>query len=173
MTPPDAPGYGYHEAVRDEPSSKLRPVLVSACLLGRECRYDGGHCSSEPLREALASRAETPVAFCPEEEGGLGTPRPAAWIEAGGATAALAGESRVVTESGADVTAEFLAGAEGALAACREHGIERAYLKERSPSCGTTNTYVGGELVEGSGVTAELLRREGIETVSNEELPPQ
>lgn len=155
--------------MREEPSSKLRPVLVSACLLGRKCRYDGGHSASEPLREALASRAETPFAFCPEEEGGLGTPRPAAWIEAGGAAAVLDGQSRMVTKSGADVTAEFLAGAEGALAACREHGIRRAYLKERSPSCGTANTYVGGELVEGSGVTTELLRRSGIETVSNED----
>ena len=61
------------------------------------------------------------------------------------------------------MTAAFVRGAEGALAACREHGIEKAYLKERSPSCGTCQTHVADELVDGPGVTTEHLRRHGIE----------
>jgi len=150
-----------------DPASNQRLVLVSACLLGRECRYDGGHCASDELRDTLAERGETPIPFCPEEQGGLSTPRPAAWIEAGDAASVLAGESRMVTEVGTDVTAEFVRGAEGALATCVEHGITRAYLKERSPSCGVANTYVGGELGQGPGVTAELLKRNGIEPISS------
>ena len=84
----------------------------------------------------MRDRNETPVPFCPEEEGGLGTPRPPAWIESGSAAQVLDGESRVVTEAGADVTGGFVRGAEAALETCQEHGIRRAYLKARSPSCG-------------------------------------
>ncbi len=133
-------------------------ALVSACLLGRRCRYDGRENRDGPLERALAKQGVTPVPFCPEEAGGLGTPRPPAWIESGGAAEVLAGRARVVTEGGDDVTAEFVTGAEGALELCRREGIERAYLKERSPSCGCRNTHVAGTLVEGPGITAELLR---------------
>lgn len=142
--------------------SSSKPVLVSACLLGKRCRYDGRHNADGVLQRELERRGEHAVPFCPEEAGGLGTPRPAAWIEGRDAGAVIDGEDRVVTDSGADVTAQFRAGAEGALAECRVHGIERAYLKERSPSCGVRNTHVGGELVEGPGVTAELLARNGV-----------
>lgn len=138
------------------------PVLVSACLLGRECRYDGRHNADDALAGELEQRGLRPVAFCPEEEGGLGTPRPAAWIESKDAAAVLDEADRVVTEQGQDVTAEFLAGARGALQACREHGIRRAFLKERSPSCGVSDTHVRGMLTPGPGVTAELLQRAGI-----------
>jgi len=139
-----------------------RPVLVSACLLGRACRFDGRHNHDQVLENELARRGEVAVPFCPEEHGGLGTPRPAAWIEKSGAAAVLDGRERVLTEGGADVTPGFLRGAHGALEACRAHGIESAYLKERSPSCGVHNTHAGGALVAGPGVTAEHLRRHGI-----------
>lgn len=137
-------------------------VLVSACLLGRACRYDGRANHDGELERGLARRGLVPLAYCPEEAGGLGTPRPPAWIEHGGAGAVLDGAARVRTESGTDVTAQFVAGARGALETCRTHGITRAFLKERSPSCGCERTHVAGELVEGPGVTAELLRRAGI-----------
>ena len=68
-----------------------------------------------------------------------------------------------MTEAGADLTAVFLRGARGALDACRAQGIRRAYLKERSPSCGVGHTHVGNTLVEGPGVTSELLARHGVE----------
>ena len=141
----------------------LRPALVSACLLGRTCRYDGEHNADAALLDELASRGERAVPFCPEEHGGLGTPRPPAWIESQSAEAVLDGADRVVTHEGRDVTAEFVEGALGALNACLETGAQRAYLKERSPSCGACSTHVAGALVDGPGVTTALLRREGIE----------
>jgi uncharacterized protein YbbK (DUF523 family) len=138
------------------------PVLVSACLLGRACRYDGRHNRDLPLERELELGGLRPVPFCPEEHGGLGTPRPPAWIEAHGAPAVLDSGDRVVTAAGDDVTAGFLAGARGAVETCAAEGIRRAFLKERSPSCGVRNTHVGGELVPGPGVTAELLARNGV-----------
>lgn len=146
-----------------EPRPAGTPVLVSACLLGRTCRYDGRHNRDRVLEDELARRGERAVPFCPEEHGGLGTPRPAAWIEARDAAAVLDGAARVVSEHGRDVSAEFLTGARGALAACEQGGARKAYLKERSPSCGVRATHVAGEAVAGPGVTAELLRRAGIE----------
>ena len=139
-----------------------RPVLVSACLLGRQCRYDGRENRDHVLERELARRGETAVPFCPEEHGGLGTPRPPAWIESSGASAVLDGAERVVTEEGADVTAAFLRGARGALETCERLGIRRAYLKERSPSCGVCQTHAAEKLVDGPGVTAALLQRAGI-----------
>lgn len=139
------------------------PVLVSACLLGRACRYDGRSNEDHALVRELAARGEHPVPFCPEEHGELGTPRPPAWIEREGARAVAEGRSRVVTDTGADVTEQFLRGAHGALEACRTHGAKLALLKERSPSCGVCQTHVGGALVDGPGVTTEILRYHGIE----------
>jgi uncharacterized protein YbbK (DUF523 family) len=147
----------------DRREDPREPVLVSACLLGTRCRYDGGSNPDRALERELAERGMRAVPFCPEEHGGLGTPRPAAWIEEGGASEVVAGRGRVVTNAGADVTEAFLAGARGALSTCRAHGIARAFLKERSPSCGVCQTHVAGKLVDGPGVTAELLAQHGIE----------
>jgi len=144
------------------------PVLVSACLVGERCRYDG--CAAKAGAQAALTAAlrelgpHEVVAFCPEQAGGLATPRPAAWIEAEDAAAVLAGRDRLVTEAGDNGTAAFVAGAEAALELCRARGIERAYLKERSPSCGVRTTHVAGQPVPGRGVTAELLESKGIAT---------
>jgi len=153
--------------------SEAEPVLVSACLLGRACRYDGRHNADAVLEAELAADGRRAVPYCPEEEGGLGTPRPPAWIAGarageGTAAAVLEASARVVTDAGRDVTEAFLRGAEGALAACRLHGIRRAFLKERSPSCGVRRTHVDGRLVDGPGVTAETLARAGIEVTGVE-----
>jgi uncharacterized protein YbbK (DUF523 family) len=139
------------------------PVLVSACLLGRACRWDGRHNADRVLEDELAREGLRAVPFCPEEAGGLGTPRPPSWIAGGEATDVLDGSARMVTDAGADVSAQFLAGARGALATCRAHDIARAFLKERSPSCGVTATHVDGRVVAGPGVTAALLARAGVE----------
>ena len=112
--------------------------------------------------EELEQAGYEAVLFCPEEHGGLPTPRPAADLT-GSASDVLAGRARVVTLQGDDVTEEFLAGAKGALEFCQAKGIRRAYLKERSPSCGCANTHVKNELVPGPGVTAQLLRDAGIQ----------
>lgn len=144
------------------------PVLVSACLIGRYCRYDGRTNHDRVLEQELEAKGERAVSFCPEQEGGLSTPRAPAWIERESAAAVLDGRDRVVTDGGRDVTREFVQGAERALEVCRAHGIVRAYLKARSPSCGTCRTHVGGTLVEGPGITAAHLQRAGIETIDVE-----
>jgi uncharacterized protein YbbK (DUF523 family) len=149
--------------VSHDEEKSLKPVLVSACLLGRECRYDGAHNADALLSAELEARGERAIPFCPEEHGGLGTPRPPAWIESKDAAAVLAGDARVVTDDGEDVTANFLDGARGALDACTESGATRAYLKERSPSCGACSTHVAGELTDGPGVTTALLQSAGVE----------
>jgi uncharacterized protein YbbK (DUF523 family) len=136
---------------------------VSACLLGRRCRYDGRENHDGVLERELARRGLRAVPCCPEEAGGLPTPRPPAWIERDDADAVLDGRARVVTDATADATAAFLAGARHALETCRAHGVRRAFLKERSPSCGVACTHVDGAVTPGPGVTAALLRRHGIE----------
>lgn len=138
------------------------PVLVSACLVGRRCRYDGVHNRDLVLEESLAARGLEAVPFCPEEAGGLGTPRPPAWIGAEGAAAVLDGRARMVRDDGVDVTQGFLRGAREALQLCQRRGIVRAFLKERSPSCGCAATHIAGEVRPGPGVTTELLTRHGV-----------
>jgi uncharacterized protein YbbK (DUF523 family) len=143
--------------------SEREAVLVSACLLGRCCRYHGGDAADPGLAPLLEGKRV--VAICPEEDGGLGTPRPPAEIDsAGGGSAVLDGSASVrVVESARDVTPAFLRGAEAALRQAREHGASVAYLKDRSPSCGCSRIHVAGRLVAGEGVTAALLRRRGID----------
>jgi len=141
---------------------------VSACLLGKSCRYDGRHNLDGELERQLASEGLEPVPFCPEERGGLSTPRPPAWIGSGDAAGVLDGSARMVTDAGRDVTAEFVSGAEQAAELCRHRGIRRAFLKERSPSCGVCQTHVGGTLVDGRGVTAERLSRDGVDVTGVE-----
>ena len=127
-------------------------ILISACLLGACCRYDGAS-KAHPLAAALAER-HTLVPVCPEQLGGLPTPRPPAERRGG----------RVVTRSG-DVTEQYRRGVEETLKLCKLLGCEAAVLKERSPSCGRGQVYDGtfsGTLTAGDGVTAELLAAHGI-----------
>jgi uncharacterized protein YbbK (DUF523 family) len=135
--------------------------LISACLLGVECRYDG---AARPLRSfppEIAGEALLPV--CPEELGGLPTPRPPAELSGGDGEAVLDGRARLVRPDGSDVTAAFLRGAERAVELARRHGVRGACMKSGSPSCGAGRTHVDGEVVSGFGVTAAALRRAGVE----------
>ncbi len=141
-------------------------MLVSACLLGRACRFDGKDKLVKELPDALRAEKAEAVPFCPEEAGGLGTPRPAAVIVGGDGEAVLDGRARVVNDRGEDVTEAFLDGARQALDAARQHGCAVAYLKERSPSCGCAQVHTEKGVAKGSGVTAALLRRGGVATVS-------
>ena len=128
-------------------------LLISACLLGVRCRYDGAS-KAHPLAEELAKQ-HTLVPVCPEQLGGLTTPRPPAERQ---------GE-RVATAVGVDVTEQYRRGAEETLRLCRIFGCEAAVLKERSPSCGCGAVYDGtftGTLTAGDGVTAQLLTANGI-----------
>ena len=141
-------------------------VLVSACLLGRTCRFDGRDKKTPSLLAALEKGAVEAVPFCPEEAGGLGTPRPAATLHGGGGHDVVEGRARVITEGGEDVTEAFLAGGRLAVDEARAHGCEAAYLKERSPSCGCGQVHTDHGVARGCGVTAALLQRAGIATIS-------
>jgi uncharacterized protein YbbK (DUF523 family) len=138
-------------------------ILISACLLGAPVRFDGGHkrIESDLLDRWRAEGRLVPI--CPEEAGGLGTPRPAA--ERNG--------DRVVTRDGADVTDAFMIGAEAALALANRHGCRFALLKENSPSCGSSLVHDGtfsARKIAGQGVTAALLRRNDIAVFSEHDI---
>lgn len=143
----------------------MAKVLISACLTGRTCRYDGRDAIQAGLLDALGRRRDEVVAFCPEEAAGLGTPRPAARLHGGDGEAVADGRARVLTEQG-DVTDALLDGARQAVACALREGCTVAYLKERSPSCGCAVVHTADGLMHGCGVTTALLRRAGIATVS-------
>lgn len=136
------------------------PVLVSACLLGMKTRHDGTDAKCSEAIEALAGRVV--IAFCPEQSGGLATPRIPASIVSGDGNDVLEGRTSIIDISGADVTAIFIRGAEHALVTARLAGATEAYLKEKSPSCGVNVIYNGKTLVQGCGVTAALLKKNNI-----------
>ncbi|WP_308202829.1 DUF523 domain-containing protein [Crossiella sp. SN42] len=141
-----------------------KPLVVSACLAGVRCRYDGRD-KADPGVVALVDEGVA-VPVCPELLGGLATPRRPAEIVGGDGDDVLDGRARVVEDTGADVTAQYLAGARRMLAIATAVGASRAVLQERSPSCGARRRYDGsfsGTLVDGVGVAAALLRRNGIE----------
>ena len=136
-------------------------ILVSACLLGLKCRYDA---QSKPHPAVLALRERhTLIPCCPEQLGGLPTPRsPAEWQGA-----------RIVNRAGQDVTAQYLRGGEEAAALARALGCELAILKERSPACGSREIYDGSfsrVLIPGEGSAAKALRAAGIPVCGESEL---
>ncbi|MEU3355308.1 DUF523 domain-containing protein [Streptomyces sp. NPDC037389] len=141
----------------------MEAILVSACLRGVPCRFDGRHKASPEIEQTVAGREV--VSFCPETAGGLATPRRPAELVGGDGHDVLDGTARVVEDTGRDVTAEFVEGARRALTAARGAGCTEALLMPRSPSCGRGAVYDGsftGELVPGDGVTSALLERNGI-----------
>lgn len=128
-------------------------VLISGCLLGLCCRYDG----KSKLNENISALSEKYylIPVCPEQLGGLKTPRNPSEIING----------RVISSAGDDVTAEYRRGAEEALRLARLFGCKKAILKERSPSCGFGKIYDGsfsGTLIDESGIAAALLAENGI-----------
>lgn len=137
-------------------------ILISACLLGVRCRYDG-QSKLHPLAEKLMER-HTLIPVCPEQLGGLPTPRPGAERR---------GE-RVVTKAGADVTEQYRRGAEEAARLGALFGCDCAVLKERSPSCGHGAVYDGtftATLTPGDGVTAALLEERGLPVYGESDIP--
>ena len=136
-------------------------ILVSACLLGCPCRYDG---KSKPCEAVLALMEEhTLISVCPEQMGGLATPRMPAERKGDG----------VFTQRGVDVTEQYRRGAEEALRLARLYGCTNAILKERSPSCGSGQVYDGSfshTLISGDGVAAQLLKATGITVLGESEV---
>ena len=136
--------------------------LISACLCGEYCRYDGGTFDYPALRKLVEEG--TAIPYCPEHQGGLPIPRKPCEIVG----------DRVLAADGTDCTAEYTRGAAGALALCREHGLTAAILKESSPSCGSHLIYDGthsGRKIPGMGLTARLLSEHGIALYTEKELP--
>lgn len=142
-------------------------VLVSACLAGVPCRYDG---RARPDAEIVAAVADgTAVPACAEQLGGLPTPRRPAEIVGGDGHDVLRGTARVVTIDGEDVTQPFIDGAREVARIAAERGITAAVLQARSPSCGCGSVYDGthtGRLVDGDGVLAAALKAEGFTVTS-------
>ncbi|MBR0206062.1 MAG: DUF523 domain-containing protein [Clostridia bacterium] len=134
-------------------------MIVSACLAGLPCRYDG---KAKPCAEVMELvRSGKAIPLCPEQLGGLPTPRPPCEIRAG----------RVMDRDGADRTEAFRRGAQAVLAAAQAYGATEALLQNRSPSCGLGWIYDGTfsqKLVRGSGITAQLLAENGIQVIGIE-----
>jgi uncharacterized protein YbbK (DUF523 family) len=140
----------------------MKTVLCSACLLGIPCRYDG---VSKPHAKVLALRESVNlIPVCPEESGGLPTPRQPAELQSDG---------RVRTRHGTDVTEEFRRGAQEVLRLAKNVGAEEAILKQRSPSCGCGQIYDGSfgrQVILGDGVATALLKLNGIRVISENEV---
>lgn len=168
--------------------------LVSACLLGENCKYNGGNNRNQAVLDFCALAREKGneiIPVCPERMGGLSSPRPPCEIRGGSGEEVLAGRARVVNDREEDLTEAFLLGAEKTLATALEE-TERYYLssiqagaqsvgpmpvqavlKARSPSCGKAAVYDGtfsGTIKEGNGVAAALLLKNGIPVITEEEI---
>jgi uncharacterized protein YbbK (DUF523 family) len=150
-----------------------KKILVSACLLGEQVRYDSEILPnlSPILKEWAKLGLFIPV--CPKVAGGLPIPRPPAEIESGDGKDVVFGTANVIDINGKDVTSAFLKGAREALRLVEENGIEYAILKAHSPSCGSKMTYDGsfsGILKQGQGVTAALIESSGIQVFNEDEI---
>lgn len=136
-------------------------ILVSACLLGIPCRYDG---KSKPNEKVISLKEKYEIIpACPECLGGLTTPRPVAEISG----------ARVIRCDGKDVTDEYNLGAQKTLEIARENDIKIAVLKSKSPSCSNKEIYDGTytrKLISGKGITARLLIKNGIKVIDEGEL---
>ncbi|HHO75811.1 MAG TPA: DUF523 domain-containing protein [Deltaproteobacteria bacterium] len=135
------------------------PVLVSACLLGIPCRYNN---QSKPHLEMLKGLDIMPVPVCPEQLGGLPTPRPASFFIGGGGNEVLAGGAKLMNREGSDVTNQFVNGAVYVCAIAKYLNVQYAILKENSPSCGIHQIWLEDTLIPGQGVTAAMLNQMGL-----------
>lgn len=141
-------------------------ILISHCLMGEPCRYDGKSKSS-PVAEQLRNAGHRLIPVCPEVLGGLPTPRPPAECQTDG---------RVINREGEDVTAQYVSGAQQALELAQKEGCILAVLKAKSPSCGSLEIYDGTfsrVCIPGQGVTAGILIRAGIPVVDEEHVPAE
>lgn len=136
------------------------PVLISSCLLGIECRYDGSHSRAEEILEKAQEIQFIPI--CPEQLGGLSTPRAPSYIVKGDGKGVLSGHARVINALGKDVTEAFMKGARESLKLARLTGATQAIVKDKSPSCGLNTPYCQTDAGYGLGVTAALLLNAGI-----------
>ena len=146
-------------------------IIVSACLLGENCKYSGGNNKSENVIKYLED-----ILVCPEQLGGLSTPRnPSEIITYGNKDGndVLSGCTKVLSNKGIDVTKNFIQGAEETLKIAKEHNAKTAILKAGSPSCGYKKIYDGtflGNKIQGMGVTAAILNKENIALLDEDDI---
>lgn len=143
--------------------------IVSACLLGINCKYDGKNNANAKVMNMKCGL----VPVCPEQLGGQATPRPASEITGGSGLDVLEGRAKVIEKDGNDVTDFFTKGAYEVLNIAKVMSIKEAVLKARSPSCGCGKIYDGTfkrKLLNGDGVTAALLKKNGIKVITEEEV---
>lgn len=136
-------------------------ILVSACLLGKNCKYNGGNNLNQRVLDFIEGHEV--IGVCPEQLGGLSTPRLPAEIVAG----------VVMNKEGVSVDAQFRKGAQAALAVALENKVDLAILQSRSPSCGVKEIYDGsfsGKKIKGQGVFAKLLSARGIKVLDAEDV---
>lgn len=148
----------------------MEKILVSACLIGQKVRYHGGDAlSSSQIINAWQKEGRI-VSICPEVSAGLPVPRPSSEIVGGTGKDVLEGQAKVLSHTGIDRTEAFITGAKNALNLAKKFHIKMAILKSNSPSCGNTTIYDGsykGIKIEGSGVTAELLKKMAFKFLTN------
>lgn len=140
--------------------------LVSSCLAGINCRYNGSNSENKYVAELV--KAGKAIAICPEQLAGLPTPRDCCEIVIDENS-----NKRVISKDGKDLTESFLKGAEKTLGIIKATGIKKAILQSRSPSCGCGLVYDGnfsGKLIEGNGLVTELLMKNGIEIYTENDL---
>ena len=139
----------------------MEKILISACLVGDKCKYDGKSNYSPKIKDLLEKYELVP--FCPEVEGGLKTPRIPSEIK----------NDKVINQKGIDVTRAFEEGANKALTICKYLNINIAILKEKSPSCGVHEIHDGSfnnRIIPGQGVLTKLLIKNGIRVISENEI---
>lgn len=147
--------------------------LISACLLGIKCAWSGDYKYAN-YRAIELLKTEVLIPVCPEQLGGLPTPRAPQEIQGGTGEDVLIGKCKVVNQAGENVTREFIRGAEETLEIARKFDVKEFISKSRSPSCGYGQVYNGkfsGKLIEGDGVTTALLRKNGVKIIPEEDLP--
>ena len=150
--------------------AQVKTYIISACLIGKNCSYDGTSRYKPEIRE-LVDKGEA-IALCPEELGGLKTPRPPSEIFAGSAADVLKGKAFIFNKDGKDITISLVKGCREFLNIAKECQVKRAILKTKSPCCGRDKIYDGtftAKLRKGNGIAAELLLRNGIEVITDEE----
>ena len=146
--------------------------LISACLLGIRCAWSGDDKYKNEQAIEL-SKVETLIPVCPEQLGGLATPRAPQEIQGGVGEDVLNGKCRVMNKNGEDITREFIKGAEETLKIACQPNVKEFIAKSGSPSCGCSQIYDGsfsGKLIDGDGVTTALLRRNGVKIIPEEDL---
>ncbi|MEJ6949673.1 2-thiouracil desulfurase family protein [Natronospora cellulosivora (SeqCode)] len=146
-------------------------ILISACLLGSNCRYNGSNCFNTQLNDLVKNYEVKTI--CPEVAGNLTTPRSPAEIKGGNGKSVLNGKAIVVTKDGVDLTKHFLCGARKVLQGVETKDIDFAILKERSPSCGVNEIYNGdfdGTVEKGPGVSTAYLMSRSVKVYSEKEI---